>query len=92
VPTLTFQLLYCFSVIEHGRRRILHFNVTRHPSVEWVVQQLREAFPETGPYRYVILDRDSKFDARRGKILRQPGSSIEGGHQGVLDSGRADEL
>jgi hypothetical protein len=40
-PTLTFQLLYCFFVIEHGRRRILHFNVTRHPSAEWVVQQLR---------------------------------------------------
>ena len=51
VPTLTFQLLYCFFVIEHGRRRILHFNVTRHPSAEWVVQQLREAFPEAGPYR-----------------------------------------
>jgi hypothetical protein len=35
VPTLTLQLLYCFFVIEHGRRRILHFNVTRHPSAEW---------------------------------------------------------
>jgi len=35
-------------VIEHGRRRILHFNVTRHPSAEWVVQQVREAFPEAG--------------------------------------------
>jgi WD40 repeat protein len=44
VPTVTFQVLYCFSVIEHGRRRILHFNVTRHPTAEWVVQQLREAF------------------------------------------------
>jgi putative transposase len=62
VPTVTFRLLYCFFVIEHGRRRILHFNVSRHPSAAWVVQQLREAFPETGPYRYVILDRDSKFD------------------------------
>ena len=49
VPTLTFQLLYCFFVIEHGRRRILHFNVTRHPSAEWVVQQLREAFPGSWP-------------------------------------------
>ena len=36
---------YCFFVIEHGRRRILHFNVTRHPTAEWVMQQLREAFP-----------------------------------------------
>jgi putative transposase len=59
VPTVTFQLLYCFFVIEHGRRRILHFNVTEHP--EWVVQQLRAAFPEAGPYRYAIFDRDSTF-------------------------------
>jgi len=62
VPTLTFQLLYCFFVIEHRRRKILHFNITSHPSAEWVVQQLREAFPDAGPYRYVILDRDTKFD------------------------------
>jgi transposase InsO family protein len=63
VPTVTFKLLYCLFVIKHGRRKILHFNVTRHPTAEWVVQQLREAFPEAAPYRYVILDRDSKFDA-----------------------------
>ena len=62
VPTVTFQLLYCFFVIEHGRRRILHFNVTRHPTAEWVVQQLREAFPEKGPYRYAIFDRDPTFN------------------------------
>ena len=48
VPTVTFRVLYCFFVIEHGRRRILHFNVTRHPSADWVVQQLREAFPDAG--------------------------------------------
>jgi transposase InsO family protein len=55
VPTATFQLLYCFFVLEHGRRRILHFNVTEHPTAERVVQQLREAFPEAGPYRYAIF-------------------------------------
>ena len=73
VPTLTFRMLYCFFVIEHGRRRILHFNVTRHPTAEWVVQQLREAFPEAGPYRYVILDRDSKFDATVITFLKATG-------------------
>jgi len=73
VPTLTFQLLYCFFVIEHGRRRILHLNVTRHPSAEWVVQQLREAFPEAGPYRYVILDCDAKFDATVINFLKATG-------------------
>ena len=70
---MTFQLLYCFFVIEHGRRKILHFNVTRHPSAEWVVQQLREAFPEAGPYRYAILDRDPKFDARVITFLNATG-------------------
>jgi len=73
VPTVTFQLLYCFFVIEHGRRKILHFNVTLRPTPEWVVQQLREAFPDTGPYRYVILDRDSKFDADVITFLQAPG-------------------
>ena len=63
VPTATFRLLYCFFVIEHGRRRILHFNVTPHPSTDWIVQQLREAFAEAAPYRYIILDRDSIFNS-----------------------------
>jgi putative transposase len=62
VPTASFRLLYCFFVIEHERRRILHFNVTRHPSADWVVQQLRETFPEAAPYRYAILDHDSIFN------------------------------
>jgi hypothetical protein len=47
-----------FFVIGHGRRRILHFNVTEHPTAERVVQQLREAFPEAGPYRYAIFDTE----------------------------------
>jgi hypothetical protein len=55
-------LLYCFFVIDHARRKILQFNVTRHPSTDWVVQQLRHAFPEAGAYRYAILDRHTKFD------------------------------
>jgi transposase InsO family protein len=73
VPTVTFKLLYSFFVIEHGRRKIVHFNVTQHPTAEWVVQQLREAFPEAAPYRYVIFDRDSKFDADVIGFLRATG-------------------
>src|SRR6516164_7111842 len=61
VPSLTFRILYCFFVIEHGRRRILHFNVTEHPASDWIVQQLREALPLPCPYRYVLFDRDTKF-------------------------------
>src|SRR5215472_8137183 len=63
VPTVTFRVLYCFFVIEHERRKILHCNVTQYPTAEWIVHQLREAFPEPCHYQYVILDRDRKFDA-----------------------------
>ena len=73
VPTVTFKLLYCFFVIEHGRRKILHLNVTPHPTAEWVVQQLREAFPEASPYRYAIFDHDSKFDAGVLTFLKASG-------------------
>jgi putative transposase len=73
VPTLTLKLIYCFFVIEHGRRRILHVNITSHPTSDWVVQQLREAFPETGSYSYVILDRDSKFNGDVIEFLKATG-------------------
>ncbi len=45
----------------HDRRRILHVNVTKHPTSGWIIQQLREAFPFEGPHKYEILDRDQKF-------------------------------
>jgi putative transposase len=64
VPTITFRVLYCFFVIEHGRRKILHFNVTEHPTSSWITQQLRKTFPEPCPYRYALLDHDSKFGQR----------------------------
>jgi transposase InsO family protein len=63
VPTITFGLLYCFFVISHDRRRILHVNVTRHPTSRWIVQQLREAFPFGSAPRFLILDRDAKYGA-----------------------------
>ena len=73
VPTLTFRVLYCLFVIEHGRRRILHFNTTAHPTSEWIVQQLREAFPLPCPQRYVVLDRDAKFGSDVIEFLKASG-------------------
>jgi transposase InsO family protein len=61
VPTINFGVLYCFFVISHGRRRILHFNVTKHPTSLWVVQQLRESFPFELAPRFLIFDRDAKY-------------------------------
>ena len=61
VPTITFGVLYCFFVIGHDRRRILHVNVTKHPTSGWIMQQLREAFPFEASHKYLIFDRDQKF-------------------------------
>jgi transposase InsO family protein len=62
VPTITFGVVYCFFVIAHHRRRIIHFNVTRHPTIAGVIQQLREAFPYDLAPRYLIFDRGTNFN------------------------------
>ena len=61
VPTLTFQLLYCFFIIRHDQRQILHFNVTLHPTSSWIVQQLREAFPYQSAPKFLLFDHDQKY-------------------------------
>jgi putative transposase len=63
VPTLTFGMIYCFFVISHDRRRILHFGVARNPTSSWVSQQLRESFPYDVTAKYLIFDRGSNFNA-----------------------------
>lgn len=63
VPTLTFGMIYCFFVISHDRRRILHCNVTQHPTATWVSQQLRKAFPDGTAPKYLIFDRGANFGA-----------------------------
>ena len=60
VPTATFRVLFVFIVLSHDRRRVMHFNVTDHPSEEWTAQQIREAFPWEAP-KYLIRDRDAIF-------------------------------
>src|SRR5262249_23859883 len=61
VPTVTFQMLYCFFIIRHDRRQIVHCNVTRHPTSSWIVQQLREAFPYPSVPRFLLFDHDQKY-------------------------------
>jgi putative transposase len=74
VPTLTFGVLYCFFVIGHDRRKILHFNVTRNPNALWVAQQFREAWAYKHPHRFLLFDRDSKFGADVVSAVRDIGS------------------
>jgi transposase InsO family protein len=73
VPTLTFGVLYCFFVIAHDRRRILHFNVTKHPTSNRVSQQLREAFPYDTAPKYLIHDRDSIFNTEVVETMKVVG-------------------
>ena len=61
VPTWTCQVLYVLLMIENGSRKIVHFNVTAHPTAEWTAMQLLQAFPwDTAP-RYLLRDRDSIY-------------------------------
>jgi putative transposase len=74
VPTFTFGVLYCFFVIAHDRRRILHFNVTRNPNALWIVQRMREAWPYTPVHKVLLFDHDSKFGSDVVSAARQMGS------------------
>src|SRR5215470_9784755 len=58
VVTATFQLVYVFVIMEVASRRVLHFNVTRHPIADWTLQQFRECIAGEEGYRFVIHDRD----------------------------------
>jgi hypothetical protein len=62
VPTITFGVLYCFSVIAHDRRLVLHCDVSNHPSSAWVIQKSHEAFPYESAHGYLIFDRAANFN------------------------------
>jgi transposase InsO family protein len=74
VPTATFHLLYCFVILSHERRRIVHFNVTPHPSAEWTAQQIIDAFPADGTEpRFLLRDRDSIYGVFFRRRMRNMG-------------------
>jgi transposase InsO family protein len=76
VVTATFRVLYVFVVIEHASRRLLHINVTAHPTAEWTLQQLREAIPSDHDYRFLIHDRDSIFSKQLDQRMRNLGLRV----------------
>lgn len=59
--TATFRVLYCFIVLRHDRRQVVHFNVTAHPKAQWTAQQVSDAFPFDEAPRYLLRDRDSIY-------------------------------
>jgi putative transposase len=65
VPTVSFKIQYVFFVVHHGTRKIIHANVTEHPTTQWVVQQFREVFAFEHGFKYMIHDRDSIFSGMK---------------------------
>src|SRR5213082_1829788 len=61
VPTIAFQLLFVFVILEQDRRRAIHFAVTANPTAEWTARQLLEAFPWDNAPRYLLRDRDRVY-------------------------------
>lgn len=61
VPAVTFDLLYAFLVLGHERRQLLWFEVTRHPTAEWLARQVTEAFPWTSTPAYLVRDNDRSY-------------------------------
>lgn len=73
VATVNFRVLYVFVVVMHDRRRVIHFNVTEHPSAEWTAQQIVEAFPwETAP-KYLLRDNDGIYGKKFTKRVKGMG-------------------
>jgi transposase InsO family protein len=73
VPTATFRVLYVFLVLEHDRRRILHFNVTEGPSAPWTGQQWVNAFPYDSAPKYLIRERDKVYGSAFARRVRAMG-------------------
>ena len=63
VVTASFRILYVFVALEVGSRRLVHFNVTEHPTAEWTLQQLREALPGDSDCKFLLHDRHKTFSA-----------------------------
>jgi transposase InsO family protein len=74
--TATFRLLRVSVVIEHYSRRLIHCNVTAHPSAAWTLQQLREAVGFEERYEYLLHDRDSIFSKHLDESIRRLGVKV----------------
>ena len=76
VVTASFRLLFVFVVIEHLYRRLIHCNVTAHPTSAWTLQQLREAIGLEERYKYLLHDRDSIFAEHLDESIERLGIRV----------------
>jgi hypothetical protein len=74
--TATFRVLHVFVVLDVGSRRILHWNVTEHPTADWTAQQFRMVVSGDEPYRFVIHDRDGIFSDRVDRTITAMGLPV----------------
>ena len=72
-PTISFRLLYGLLIVGHGRRQILSFGVTAHPTAEWIANQITEACGWEQAPRYLIRDRDGAYGEVFIRRLRSMG-------------------
>ncbi|TMH73901.1 MAG: transposase family protein [Betaproteobacteria bacterium] len=70
VPTATFRVLFVLVVLSHRRRRLVHFNVTEHPTAEWTARQLIEGCGQDESPRHMIRDRDQVYGERFSRQAR----------------------
>jgi hypothetical protein len=76
VVTATFRVIYVFIVVEVGTRRILHWNVTEHPTADWTGQQFRMIVPGDQEHRFVIHDRDTIYSEGVDRTLEAMGLAV----------------
>jgi transposase InsO family protein len=74
--TATFQLVYVFLIMEVGTRRLLHYNVTRHPTADWTLQQFRECVTGDEGYQFAIHDRDCIYSRELDASLKTLGLKV----------------
>ena len=72
-PTIRVQILYVFIVLHHARRQVVHVAVTAHPTMAWVIQQLREAMPFGIQPTYLFRDNDVIYGGEVGRFLKGMG-------------------
>ena len=73
VPTVTHKVLFVLLILAHERRRVVHVNVTEHPTAQWTAQQVVEAFPWDEASRYLLRDRDRIYSASFRQRVRHMG-------------------
>jgi hypothetical protein len=94
VPTVTFERLFAFVILGHGRRQLLWFEVTRHPTAEWA-RQITEAFPWASAPTYLVRDNDRAYGHAFSRRVMAMGirrdrpishrSPWQNGHMGATD-------